>query len=305
MNLPSHSDHSTNGMISLQRFDLEVEGNDHLRCDIRYPSDQSGPLPVVIFAHGFKGFKDWGSIPYICTRLAGAGFYVVSFNFSHNGVEGDSEDVTRPDLFRDNTITREVQETIALVDAVSRGNVPNAEMIDPSDINLLGHSRGGGIVILAAELRDSVRRVVSWAAVSTYHRYTDGQRRRWREQGYLEVINSRTGQTMQLGEVLLDDIESNADGLDVCRAAARLGRPLLILHGEQDISVRIEEGEAIADAADPTLTTFVRLPKTNHTFGAVHPFEGTNPVLDRAIDISAEFLHANIAGPAGSNRNDM
>ncbi len=305
MDLSSPPDRSTTGSLSQLKFDLITEGNEPLRCDVRYPLDAPDPLPVLIFAHGFKGFKDWGSIPYICTRLADAGFYVVSFNFSHNGVEGDSEDFTRLDRFRENTISMEVRETMALVDAVARREVPDATRIDARDINLMGHSRGGGIVILAASQTPSVQRVVSWSPVSTFHRYTDGQRNRWREQGYLEVVNSRTGQTMQLGEVLLDDIESNSDALDVISAAAQLQRPLLIVHGEQDISVRIEEGEAIAQAADSTLTTFVRLPKTNHTFGAVHPFEGSNPVLDRAIDISAEFLHANSAGPAGSTRDDL
>lgn len=309
MSLPPASAHSilgsTAGSISHIRFNLATEGNEPLRCDVRYAITTLSPLPVVIFAHGFKGFKEWGSIPYICTRLAAVGFYVLSFNFSHNGVEGDSEEFTRLDRFRENTISREVDETIALVDAVSRQAVPDAERIIPSEISLLGHSRGGGIVLLAASRSSKVRRVVTWAAVATFHRYTDAQRRRWREQGYLEVVNGRTGETMQLGEALLDDIESHAEELNVLRAAHDLGRRLLVLHGEQDLSVRIDDAEAIVAAADPALTTFVRLPQTNHTFGAVHPFDGSNPVLDRAIDISTDFLHANTAGLTGSNRNDL
>jgi len=42
--------------------------------------------PVVIFAHGFKGFKDWGHWEAIGEAFATAGFVFVKFNFSHNGV---------------------------------------------------------------------------------------------------------------------------------------------------------------------------------------------------------------------------
>ena len=42
--------------------------------------------PCIIYVHGFKGFKDWGFVPYTCEYFAKNGFFVISFNFSHNGV---------------------------------------------------------------------------------------------------------------------------------------------------------------------------------------------------------------------------
>ena len=40
---------------------------------------------VVIFSHGFKGFKDWGCFPIISRYFAEQGLVFVRFNFSHNG----------------------------------------------------------------------------------------------------------------------------------------------------------------------------------------------------------------------------
>jgi uncharacterized protein len=43
-------------------------------------------LPVILFVHGFKGFKDWGAFPDACEEFARVGFAVVAFNLSLNGV---------------------------------------------------------------------------------------------------------------------------------------------------------------------------------------------------------------------------
>src|SRR4051812_24773219 len=53
--------------------------------DIFYLKDQK-PKPIVIFSHGFKGFKDWGHFDMVAERFASAGLIFIKFNFSHNGV---------------------------------------------------------------------------------------------------------------------------------------------------------------------------------------------------------------------------
>ena len=42
--------------------------------------------PVVVFVHGFKGFKDWGHFPLLADFFAGQGFVFVKLNLSHNGI---------------------------------------------------------------------------------------------------------------------------------------------------------------------------------------------------------------------------
>ncbi|MBC8146257.1 MAG: dienelactone hydrolase family protein, partial [bacterium] len=252
--------------------------------------DVEEPRPVVIFVHGFKGFKDWGSNPYVCESLARRGFYSIAFNFSHNGTEGHGQEFSRLDRFERNTFSREVAELLEVIDAVEGLRVPHFERVDAEHVGLIGHSRGGGIAIQGASREPAVRAVAVWGAVSTFDRYTDHQKDRWRTDGYLESKNMRTGQDMRLGIGLLRDVEIHRLELDIETAARRLGRPLLVVHGEQDLSVRIDDGERIVAAADPVLTEFAPIAQTGHTFGAVHPFEGSTPALEEVVDRTAKFL---------------
>ncbi|RZV60365.1 MAG: alpha/beta hydrolase, partial [Flavobacteriaceae bacterium] len=41
--------------------------------------------PLVIFCHGYKGFKDWGAWDLVANAFMEAGCFFVKFNFSHNG----------------------------------------------------------------------------------------------------------------------------------------------------------------------------------------------------------------------------
>jgi hypothetical protein len=53
----------------------------------------------IIFVHGFKGFKDWGFGPYLAKYLSTKGFFVITFNFSHNGVSIPMDEFTELDKF--------------------------------------------------------------------------------------------------------------------------------------------------------------------------------------------------------------
>lgn len=215
---------------------------------------------------------------------------MVQFNFSHNGVEGHSEEFTQLERFAENTFSREVRELREVIDRAYSRNLPYGGRSEPSKLATLGHSRGGGIVLLEGVNDQRVQALVTWAAVSTFNRYTEAQRNRWIEEGYLEVPNTRTGQIMRLNVSLLRDYENHADELDIMKAAASLQRPLLVLHGEVDLSVTIENGEKLSAAADANLTKFVRIPKTGHTFGVAHPFEKRTDPLQRAVDETETFL---------------
>jgi uncharacterized protein len=71
----------------------------------------------IIFVHGFKGFKDWGFIPYLADYFAKKGFFTITFNFSHNGVKGNSSEFTELEKFSKNTFSREVRELKEIISA--------------------------------------------------------------------------------------------------------------------------------------------------------------------------------------------
>ncbi len=71
----------------------------------------------IVYVHGFKGFKDWGFVPYIGQFLVVIGFFVLTFNFSYNGIGENATEFTELEKFAKNTFSREQRELSELIDA--------------------------------------------------------------------------------------------------------------------------------------------------------------------------------------------
>jgi len=243
---------------------------------------------TLVFVHGFKGFKDWGFGPYLGEYLANKGFFVITFNFSHNGVGESKTEFIELEKFAKNTFSREIRELNEIITAFRndyfevKGNTP---------LGLIGHSRGGAIVLLTASQRNDVDAIVTWAAISKLDRYSKRQNQEWRKKGFFEILNTRTNQMMRLDVGLLDDIENNANSsLNIEYALKNLNRPLLITHGEQDLAVPIVEAEHLYNWSDKSKTEFYKLFSTGHTFDIVHPFNGTSDKFEKLLDKTTNFF---------------
>jgi fermentation-respiration switch protein FrsA (DUF1100 family) len=81
--------------------------------------------------------------------------------------------------------------------------------------------------------------------------------------------------------------------LDVLEAARLLEIPYLVVHGTEDEAVPVSEAEALAAAAGE-LATLSLIDGAGYTMNAKHPFEGSNHELERAIDLTAGHLGANL-----------
>lgn len=249
-----------------------------LRGDLRC-LEGARPDSAVVVVHGFKGFKDWGFFPHVCERLARDGHAVVSFNFSHNGIGDDPLEFTELERFARNTLSRELDELLFIIDGVEAGELPTGA---PSRIGVLGHSRGGGQAILAASEHDGVDSLVTWAAVADFDRWDDETKGEWRERGRITVANARTGQDMPLDLSLLEDFEENRERLDIGRAAGEVSVPWLVVHGLDDGTVVPGEGHRLVERASGAGGVFVD--GAGHTFEARHPFQGAPPQLQAALD---------------------
>jgi dienelactone hydrolase len=245
---------------------------------------RGSPRPAVVVVHGFKGFKDWGLWPTLAERLARAGLSAVTLNLSGSGVD-DSGEFVYPERFGHNTFSAELQDLRRVTDALAGGELGVAP---PSAMGLLGHSRGGGIAVLHAASDVRIKALATWAAISTVERWPASQRAAWRSAGATEVKNVRTGQVLPLYPDVLDDIERNAAALDIEAAAARLGVPWLIVHGTDDEAVALAEGQRLAAAAPGARLLAVE--GAGHTFGAVHPWRGPTPALERVEDATLAFF---------------
>jgi uncharacterized protein len=248
--------------------------------------------PCLILVHGFKGFKDWGFGPYIGNYFANKGYFVITFNFSHNGVGESLTEFIELEKFANNTFSLEISELSELISAYLKGFFGNAAN---SKIGILGHSRGGAIALLTAKQRFEVNAVAIWSSVAKLDRYSERQKIKWRENGVFEVYNTRTKQKMKLNLSLLKDIEDNKDGLlNIENAIKELNRPLFIAHGEQDLAVPIKEAEQLFEWSNKNLTEFYRIKETGHTFNIKHPFEGSNHKFEELLAETNKFYKNNL-----------
>jgi dienelactone hydrolase len=258
-----------------------------VRCDVRRP-EGTGPFPAVVILHGFKGFKDWGMFPPTARRLAERGLASVAMNTSRNGVEERLEEFTDLEAFARNTPGRELGDVATVVDAVAAGEL-GAEL-DAERIGLLGHSRGGGVAVLAAAADPRIRCLVTWASIARFLRYTDRAVAEWRRTGRLEVPNARTGQRMWLDRTVLDDLEANRERYDLEAAARRVTAPYLAVHGERDEAVEPGDSARLIELAGSSEKRLLVVPRAGHTFGAAHPWNGGSPAWEEAVRETGEWF---------------
>jgi len=255
--------------------------------DLRSGAAPGEARPAIVICHGFKGFKDWGFFPRAGERLARAGFTAVSFNFSGSGVGEDGESFDELERWRRQTIRGDLADLATVVGYVADAGAPW--------IGLLGHSRGGATALVHAAGDARVRALVTWAAVCRYLRWPEDEIERWRRDGRLDVVNSRTGQVLPVGRELLDDLEAGAGGrLDVLAAAERLRVPWLVVHGTDDETVPPDDARRLSASslaaggrAEALLVTH-----TGHTFGVRHPWAGSSPAFDEVLARTVEFFSA-------------
>ncbi len=277
-----------------QLFRLEVPSGRRLAGYLDLPAS-SAPSPAIVCAHGFKGFMEYGFFPYLAELLAARGFVVVRFNFSSAGMQPGDERVTDPAAFKRGLITADRAELLAVLDAVAAGRLA-AGRIDARRLGLMGHSRGGGTALLAAAdpaWRERIRALVTWAAISTYARFAESEQRIWRERGEYPILNARTGQLLGLGLEVLEDVIAHRAELDLATAAARRRAPWLILHGDQDDTVPVEEAQTLfATASEPKAIHIVR--GGDHGLGGRHPFQGPRPTVIEAMNHTQRWFRAHL-----------
>ncbi len=255
-----------------------------LLIDLR-TSDRGRARPAVILVHGFKGFKDWGMFPGVADRIARAGFTTLSFNLSGSGVDGAGH-FAWPERFGHNTFSAELEDLRRVLNALASGELGLAPT---TRFGLVGHSRGGGIAILAAAGDPRVATLVTWAAIAGVDRWPD-QHQAWRERGRLDVVNARTGEVLPLYPDVLDDIETNREALDIPAAAGRLSIPWMLVHGDADVSVPPEEARLLVRAAGAHPPRVIFMKGSGHTFGATHPLAAEPADLVVVVDETVKWL---------------
>jgi len=241
------------------------------------------PRALMVVVHGFKGFKNWGFFPWMAQRLAAHGFAVCRFNMSRSGIGDDPESFDRLDLFERDTYSIELAD-LRLAVQHAQSTFPELPTI------LLGHSRGGGIAILGAQDVPDLSAVVAWSPIARCDNWAAATLEDWNTQGFTDVVNQRTRQIMRMSRDVLDDFHAHQERLDIQRAARELQVPLLVVHGDRDESVSVEEGRLLASIA-PDASLLI-LGGASHTFNAIHPLVHVPLPLMLATEASARWALA-------------
>ena len=259
-----------------------------------YYTPSSLPKPIVIFAHGYKGFKDWGAWNLVAEAFVKAGYFFLKFNFSHNG--GTIEQpIDFPDLeaFANNNFSIELDDMDRAIDFITSENSYSQE-INSEKINLIGHSRGGGIVLIKAEEDPRISSAVTWAGVSDFKaRFQEGTKgfADWLASGVTFIENSRTKQKLPHYLQFYKDFQENEYRLTIKRAVMNLAKPQLIVHGSNDSTVSINE--AIAMHKWNPASQLEIVDEADHVFSSIHPWrEKYLPQnLQQAVNLTLTFLN--------------
>ncbi|MBU2950427.1 alpha/beta hydrolase [Tamlana agarivorans] len=254
--------------------------------------ENQNPKPILIFCHGYKGFKDWGAWDLMANAFAENGFFFIKFNFAFNGGTPE-QPIDFPDLeaFGNNNYTKELDDLETIIDWISENPVYKNET-NTNSINVMGHSRAGGIVSIKSEADSRIKKVISLAGVSDYsNRYPiSGDAEQWKKDGVKYVENGRTKQQMPHFYQFYEDFITNAERLDIKRAVSNLNKPFLIIHGDEDTTVRIEEAHNLHSWKPDSVSKIIA--GANHVFGASHPWGKSNlPThLKQVVETTIAFL---------------
>jgi dienelactone hydrolase len=242
--------------------------------DVRWNEDGVAK-PLIIFVHGFKGFKDWGHFNLMADFFSNQGFVYAKLNLSHNGTtpEHPTEFVDL-EAFAQNNFSIEMDDLEDFIHFFfgSESPVPEVE-VDLSRLFLFGHSRGGGLVILQGAQDERVKAVAALAPIHNFKkRWNQDVLDQWKKDGYMVVINSRTGQEMRMDYQIVEDTLTNYSRFDIPNAIHNMSIPLFIAHGTNDDTLPVENAHEIKTWKGDAILKIVA--GANHTFGGMHPYEG-------------------------------
>lgn len=278
-------------MKKVKNIVIQGKHNKPIVTDVFY-SLTGKPKPIVIFCHGFKGFKDWGAWNLVAEAMANAGFFFIKFNFSHNGGTPE-QPIDFPDLeaFGNDNYSIQLDDLESVIEWVSN-QTDFFEEMDPNNINLIGHSRGGGIVLIEALENPQVKKVITWAGVSNYlSRFPKGAKlEEWRKNGVLFVENGRTKQQMPQYFQFYEDFKKNETRFNILQTVKNLQKPYLIIHGSEDETVPLYEAKLLHEW-NPHNELFL-IENGTHVFGAKHPWESDSlpDPLKSTLKKTVEFL---------------
>jgi dipeptidyl aminopeptidase/acylaminoacyl peptidase len=217
------------------------------------PGKPLSGLPLIVLPHGGPDARDSIGFDWMAQFFANRGYAVLQPNY--RGSWGYGRKFTQAGLHQWG-LKMEDDLTDGVTKLVSDG------FVDPKRVCIVGASYGGYAALAGAALTPNVYAcAVSFAGVSDLPKMISEERVRYgKDSARVSFWISRIGSTY-------DDSEQLA-ATSPARQADRIKCPVLLMHGEGDTTVQIEQSEIMADAMRRAgkQVEFIRFPDEDHYF---------------------------------------
>ena len=225
----------------------------------------------------------------LASRLAEAGFRAVTFSVSGSGVAGRDGAFAEPERFRRNTYGKELLDLARVVEwGLARGG-PRA--------GLIGHSRGGTLALLHAASDRRIACVATLAAPFRIGVWKADQVAAWERGEDAPIYDFRTRTQLRLGPDLWEDFTRNRDRYDAARAIESLEVPLLVLQGDKDAVVPLDDAVEIASHAPSVMTELRIIEGAGHSFQAGDTIRRTPPQLLDMLEAATAWMRRWLSRP--------
>ncbi|MDF1850405.1 MAG: alpha/beta hydrolase [Verrucomicrobiales bacterium] len=237
---------------------LEILNSSKEVLDYEFHGDPSDTSLLVIIGHGVTGNKARPWAEGLAKAIEAAGINALRFSFAGNG---DSEG-----KFEDCTISKEVKDLKSVVNA--------AEDEGYHRICYIGHSMGAAVGVLSASKDERIELLVSLSGMVYTKKFCE-----------TEFGDQKPGkgcmwedEECPLSQAFVDDMNKIDN---VLAKTEKIEVPWLIVHGDADDVVPVEEGrEIFAAAYEPKELEILE--------GVDHVYSGDG--LDKMIDVVVSWL---------------
>lgn len=225
---------------------------------------------VAILCHGFRSSKDSSTnlslVDYL--KQKGISTYRLDF-FSHGDSQGEPENLT---------VSEMIAEILAALEVVKKEGYKK--------IALVGSSLGGLAAAVASSKTNDINLVVLKCPVSEYYQKflkEHGQREldQWKKTGHKFFPGHEENEVFKLNYSFISDIK-NINAYDI---AFNIKCPVLIIHGDADALVPIEQSEKLASLIKNC--KFEVISQADHMFSR-------KPHFNKMIRIICDFIVENI-----------
>ncbi|PIN86139.1 hypothetical protein COV19_06605 [Candidatus Woesearchaeota archaeon CG10_big_fil_rev_8_21_14_0_10_44_13] len=223
------------------------------------PEDTSKKCPLIVLCHGFSSSKDSKTYVFLAKELFKLGRLSLRFDFyGHGESEGKFEDIT---------LTEGSQDILSAIEYVKGLDYVGR-------IGLFGTSFGGVCSVIATSKTNQLSALALKCPALEM-----GKKRReemglenlskWKNEGFM-VYKNHEGKKLRLNYSFYED----AITIDAYKEAKKISLPVLIVHGDNDESVPVQQSEKLAGLIGGARLEIIK--GANHFFGEKEHYDLAN-----------------------------